>query len=165
MKRTVCLLIVVLMLSAFAFAGCSRNTEPGDKADNGKDAVTTDAPQTAAERETVGNIALNVPEGWVVVPGNAGGQEDDNSLFLKENDNAREYIWVTINRQANIDSSLKYNNSAEIAPFELNGVTWQGKETGVYGDVGGTLFFVMTYGYTANDQVVRDVLASLSAAE
>ena len=158
MKRILSILLAVLMLSAFAFAGCAKKTEPADN--GGKDAG--DEPVTD-ERETVGNIVLRVPEGWVVVPGNAGGQEDDNSLFLKATDDAREYIWVTINQQANVDSSLKYNNSEEIAPFELNGVTWQGKQTGVYGTVDGTLFFIMTYGYTSDDQVVRDVLASLSA--
>lgn len=162
MKRFVSITLAILMVCTLvlALSACGKKPDApdnGGKTDNGGE-----APAAKGSVETAGNITVLVPEGWVLIPGNAGGIEDDNSLFLKASEDAREYIWVTINTQANIDSSVEHNSSAAIDPITVNGVQWQGKETAVYAPIGDVIYFVMTYGYTANDAVVQNVLSSLA---
>ncbi len=165
MKRFVSILLSVLTVCALAFAAaCAAKPVGTDDPVKTNEGSYKGESTVTGTMQTAGNITVLVPEGWVLIPGTAGGVEDDNSLFLKASEDAREYIWVTINTRANIDSSLKVNTSAEIAPFKVNGVEWQGKENAVYAPIGDVIFFVMTYGYTASDAEMQAVLGSLAKA-
>ena len=164
MKRFVSFALAALMLCAMIFMAAACAKKPVDTPDDPGTVPEDKGESVAGTKQTAGNITVLVPDGWVLIPGNAGGVEDDNSLFLKKSEDAREYIWVTISNQGNVDSSLKYNSNAEIAPFTVNGVQWQGKENAYYATIGEALYFVMTYGFEHTDPQMQAILGSLADA-
>ena len=160
MKKVLPFILVIILVCACALSGCAgRSSGPADLPDGGETAAPA---ENKGDVRTVGNIKTLVPESWTVIAGGPGGTEDDDSLFLKADESAYEYIWVTVNTQANVASSVKYNSSPEIEPFTINGNLWQGKENAAYATIGDAIFLIMTYGYTAYDDVVQSVMASLA---
>ena len=153
MKRTVALLLV-LILGIAMLVGCGGKDNNSDGNDGGTGEI--------GEEQTVGNITLLVPVGWHVIPGDAGGLENDNSLFLKKTPNASEYLWINIIGENDI--SLRHNNNEDITPFTVDGIEWTGKINMVTATAGDTKWLVSTYGFEGfADQTIRAIIGSLKS--
>lgn len=189
MKRILSVLLILLMICSFAACGVKNEEQGGEAANVTEPAVTeaevlteaptaepaataeptptakpTEAPYITPEGvQTYGNITLELPEGWVVLPGGIGGSEDDNSIFVRESANAVQFVWITICTRAFVDGNLAVETSDDIEPFTVNGVEWQGKQKAFYGEIAGKLYFIsLSPGYNYDDEPVQQILASLA---
>ncbi|MGN0487861.1 MAG: hypothetical protein ACI4HO_01210 [Ruminococcus sp.] len=141
------LAVIIAATMIFAVTGCSGG------ADN-----------PAGEVKTAGNLSVFVPEKWTLIPGTAGGIEDDNSLFLKESEDSTEYLWVQIQDKDTVKSSLESSLEDDIEPITLDGVEWTGKVNMITAEKDGTVFLVAQYGYDFNDSLVQYILKSVKKA-
>ena len=175
--KTVSAAAAVLTLGMMVlWAGCSKPND-GRQSETEVTAEITSAPTDEAVRkidvpnvqgvkETAGNITVLVPDGWHLEPGGPGGKQNDDSVFVVNGDaQGAPYIWVQKQTIGNIQSSVASSSSAEIEPFSINGVKWQGKSAAFYGEPGGELYIIMMHpSLSYEDDNVLAVVGSLCGA-
>lgn len=167
MKKTTRSLLAAAMAITMVFAAAGCSDKGGNADSNG--GINSSAPakeEITGTEQTAGNISIFVPDGWTLQAGNAGGIEDDNSLFLLKdpNDMSKGYLWVQIMDSEVVKSNIEEQSTADISPFTAGGVEWWGKENAIGAEKDGAQFMIFQYGLNFSDEVVVKVLESVKKA-
>ena len=158
MKKWLVIMISIVLVVALTACGGGGNSGGGDSGGSNGGASEN---QIKGVVETAGNLTVMVPESWTLEPGNAGGIEDNNSLFLLKDDSMSTYLWIMAKTQDQFEGQMEIGDRLDIEPFTTGDFNWEAFGDGIAAPIEGGHIMVMQYGLDYGDETVQAVLSSI----
>lgn len=176
MKKIIALCLCVLMIAALC---CCTAKAPVSTENNGGAAQTeAAAPKVDGETQTHGNLTVFIPKGMNLVPGDMFDEENPDALTIQDENDAFNYVMVTIYDSDTIDSNMEmtkeFNEDCEFTDISKslsNGSftgffyeSWGTPCVNLKGELSGNYVQISAAGFEADSDAFIAILESIVVA-